>query len=214
ALDVRDKGLGTVDDPSISVTHRSGPDACEIRPGVGLGKGIATMLLTFDDRKEEPLLLLIVAEIERRLGAAAEFEHRGMLEQLLVDETHRELADVVSAIFGRHFERPETRLAPLALQPVANLDIEFALDQEFLLKRHQLLLAELADAVDHHAMLFGNGEIHRLLPTGCVSNIERGDRFLASGIALSKTRKFAILKAARGRAGLSKNGRSKMTESR
>jgi len=29
-----------------------------------------------------------------------------------------------------------------------------------------------------------------------VSNIERGDRFLASGIALSKTRKFAILKAA------------------
>jgi len=47
---------------------------------------------------------------------------------------------------------------------MANLDIEFALDQEFLLKRHQLLLAELADAVDHHAMLFGNGEIHRLLP--------------------------------------------------
>jgi hypothetical protein len=29
-----------------------------------------------------------------------------------------------------------------------------------------------------------------------VSNIERGARFLASGIALSKTRKFAILKAA------------------
>jgi hypothetical protein len=29
-----------------------------------------------------------------------------------------------------------------------------------------------------------------------VSNIERGARFLASAIALSKTRKFAILKAA------------------
>jgi len=34
-----------------------------------------------------------------------------------------------------------------------------------------------------------------------VSNIERGAGFLASGIALSKTRKFAILKAAQGRAG-------------
>jgi enoyl-CoA hydratase/carnithine racemase len=48
-----------------------------------------------------------------------------------------------------------------------------------------------------------------------VSNIERAARFLASGIALSKSRKFAILKAALGQGGaLSKNGRRKMTESR
>jgi hypothetical protein len=45
-------------------------------------------------------------------------------------------------------------------------------------------------------MLFGNGEIHKLLPSNGVPNIERDAGFLASGIALSKTCKFAILKAA------------------
>jgi hypothetical protein len=39
-----------------------------------------------------------------------------------------------------------------------------------------------------------------------VSNIERGARFLASGIALSKTRKFAILKAALTERALWKTG--------
>ena len=116
-----------------------------------------------------------------------------MLEQFLVDEAHRELAHVVSAVFGRHLERPKAGLAPLAFETVANLDIELTLEQEFLLKRHQLLLAELANAVHHHAMLFGNGEIHKSLPPNGVPNIDRDEGFLASGIALSKTLNFAIL---------------------
>src|SRR5690242_1581881 len=92
-----------------------------------------------------------------------------MLEQLLVDKAHRELANVIAAVLRRHFERPEAGLAALALQSVADFDVELALEEELLFKRHQFLLAELADAGDHHAMLFGNREIHRapLIKRGC-----------------------------------------------
>src|ERR1700730_13112045 len=83
---------------------------------------------------------------------------------------------------------------------MAYLDVEFSLDQKLRHELHQLLFAELADAIDHHAMLFGDCEIHETPPHLIwVTNIERGASFLASGIALSKTRNFAILKTVRQR---------------
>lgn len=100
------------------------------------------------------------------MGAPAELEHRGMLEQLLIDQAERKLTDVQSAVFLRHFERPESGVASFQLQRVATLGAELARKQKFLFERHQLLLAELARAFEHHAMFFGNREIHLVVPPG------------------------------------------------
>ena len=92
-----------------------------------------------------------------------------MLVELLEDQAHRELADALAAEVLGHVERPQLGGLRLRVDRVALLGGETPLQEEVVLERHQLPLAELPHHVDDHAELVGDLKVH---PGPSVANVD------------------------------------------
>src|SRR5262249_34018662 len=133
---------------------------------VRLGERVTGAALAPDHGHQVALALLVVGVVQDGLGAAAEEVHRRVLEQLLDDEAHRELAHAVAAELLRDVQRPELSGLGLLVERVPFLDREAALQKEVVLERHELPLAKLANDVDDHVQLIGEMEVHPGLSRG------------------------------------------------
>ena len=129
ALRVRDEALVAVDHVMVAVAHRGRAHAARIGAGIGLGLREGGGLLAAQDRIEIALLLLGRQRQQDRAhlrpedaGSASRQRHGAC--QLLGHDRDREQAQVLSAELGRRLEQPESKLAGLGFELLADLRLE------------------------------------------------------------------------------------------
>src|SRR3984885_7832423 len=204
---VGDEGLLAADHPVVAVLDGPGPDVAGIGPRPRLGDREATAALAVDRGNEVLLLLLLGARVEDVVGRAAEPERHERTAALHRDDRGHDRAEGDAAVLLRGVDAPPARGLGLALQlgqlPRLQRRQPGALvAQDLRLKRHDLLLDELADRVADGTLLLGQREVDHewVLSSGVLARATRRSSDLLSsraGMACGLTRLTVLVALSR-----------------